>query len=167
MARLLRIERVITWIARALTANRDSNPTPGGVIDQILPNVDIFGSQRIEELRFEAVDGALGGIEITHGPVPQGSVRQYLSMEYRSEDLTAVRRLRPGRVVAVAAGFPFTGMRDQHDAPGGDFFAIRNFTVGPGGFAAVTADAMALGARMQLSLLWVETPLGEYLRSIQ
>ncbi len=167
MARLLRIERAITWIAKTLTANRDSNPTPAGVIDQILPNVDIFGSQRIEEIQFETVDGALAGIEVTHGPVPQGSIRQYLSMEYRSDDLTAIRNLRPGRVVTVSTGFPFVGMRDEHPAPGGDFFAIRNFTVPPGGFAAVTADAMAAGARMSLSLLWVETPIGEYLRSIQ
>lgn len=169
MARLLRIERAITWIARALTANRDSNPTPAGVIDQILPNVDIFGSSRIEEIQFETVDGALGGIEVTHGPVAQGRVRQYLSMEYSTDDagVGSPRRLRPGRVVAVSTGFPFVGFADEKVATAGEFFAVRNFTVPPGGFAAVTADAMSVGAVITLSLLWVETPVGEYLRSIQ
>ncbi len=169
MARLLRIERAITWIARTLTANRDSNPTPAGVIDQILPNVDIFGSQRIEELQFETLDGDLAGIEATHGPVPQGAVRQYLSMEYSTDDagVGSPRRLRPGRVVAVSTGFPFVSFADEQLAPAGEFFAVRNFTVGPGGFAAVTADAMSAGAVITLSLLWVETPVGEYLRSIQ
>ncbi len=169
MAKLLRIERAITWIARTLIANRDSNPTPEGVIDQILPNVDIFGSQRIEQLRFATVTGAPAGIEATHGPVEAGSVRQYLSMEYSTDDsgVGSPRRLRPGRVVPVASGFPFAGLADEKLAPAGEFFAVRNFTVGPGGFAAVTADAMSGGAVITLSLLWVETPVGEYLRSVQ
>lgn len=167
MARLLRIERAITWIARSLTANRDANPTPEGVINQILPTVDIFGMQRLAELQFEEVLGALGGIEITHGPVPVGFVRQYLSMEYRSDDLTALRRLQAGRVVAVSTGFPFAGMRDEHPAPGGDKFGFRNFSVPPGGFAAVRANAMAAGARMVIRVLWMEFPVGEYLRTIQ
>ena len=166
MARLLRIERAITWIARTLIANRDANPTPAGVIDQILPTIDTFGSQRAEEIQFETVQGALGGLEVFHDRVPDGSVRQYLSMEYDSDDSPTPRRIRPGRIVATAAGFPFAGMRDEHLAPRDEFFAIRNFTVGPGARAAVRANVMSGGARMTISVLWIETPLGEYVRSL-
>ncbi len=166
MARLLRIQRAIRWMAKTLTANRDALPFPSGITDQINPVIDVFGSQRIEELQFETVLGTLAAIEVTHGPVPDDQVRHYLSMEYASSDAAGVD-LRAGRVVPTSTGFPFAALADQVTAPANQTFAVRNFTVPPRGFAAVQATAMAAGARMTITLLWIDAPLGEYLRSIQ
>ncbi len=166
MARLLRIQRAIRWMAKTLTANRDALPFPAGITDQINPTISIFGSQRIAEVQFEIVLGGLSNIEVTHGPVEAETVRQYLSMQYESDDAAGVNMVA-GRVVPIATGFPFAAMSDEVTAPANRIFAVRNFTVGPGAFAAVQADAMAVGAQMTLTVLWIDTPLGEYLRSIQ
>ncbi len=166
MARLLRIQRAIRWMAKTLTANRDALPFPRGITDQINPVIDVFGSQRIEELQFAVILGGLAAVEITHGAVPIDQVRQYLSMEYSSNDPAGVD-LRAGRVVPTSTGFPFAAMSDQVTAPANQTFAVRNFTVGPGGFAAVQATAMAVGARMTITVLWIDTPIGESLRSIR
>ncbi len=166
MARLLRIQRAIRWMAKTLTANRDALPFPAGITDQINPVIDVFGSQRIGEVQFEIVLGGVGNLEVTHGPIEAETVRQYLSMQYESDDAAGVN-LVAGRVVPTGAGFPFAAMADEVTAPGNRIFAVRNFTVPPLGFAAVQADAMAAGAQMTLTLLWIDTPLGEYLRSIE
>jgi len=165
MARLLRIERAIRWMAKALTANRDALPFPQGITDQINPVIDLFGSQRIAELQVATVLGGSGKIEVSHTTVPEDTVRQYLSMEFSSDDLTA-RRVRAGRIFRTATGFPFAGMQDEVLATAGSFFAVRNFTVGPGGRAAARANAVTAGAQLTITVVWLETPLGEYLRSI-
>jgi len=170
MARLLRIERAITWMARTLTANRDQNPTPEGIINQILPNIDVFGSQRMGEAQLVTVAGALGGIEVAHTQVPQDRIRFYLSMEYSSDDagIGSPRRIRAGRVIPTDAGFPFASFADEVLATAGEFFAVRNFTVGPGAFAVVqSSNGMGAAARMTITLVWIETPLGEYLQSVE
>lgn len=166
MVRLLRIERTITWIAKALTANRDANPTPEGVIDVILPNVDIFGTQRIAEVEFETVLGTLGDIEVVHLPlVRDGFYRHYLSMEYEHNAATPTL-LTSGRVVSVAAGFPYAMMQSEGvigaTVPG----VIRNFIVPPNGGAAARVTALGGGERITLNVLWIEVPVGEYLRGI-
>ncbi len=168
MARLLRIERAIRWMAKTLVANRDPLPFPKGMTDQLNPIIDAFGSQRMGEVQVETIQGGLGAVEVTHGPVPDDRVRFYLSMEFDSDDagVGAPRRVRPGRVFPTAAGFPFAGMQDEVLATAGEFFAVRNFTVSPRGFAACTANAMGAGARMTITVVWIETPLGEYVRSV-
>ncbi len=162
---LLRIERAITWIARALTANRDGNPVPAGFIDFILPNVDIFGSQRIDEVQTADVTGANGSIEEFHTQVPAGRVRFYLSMSYSHND-PVDRFLVPGRIIPTAAGFPFAGFRDQLQAPANRTFAVRGVTLGPLHRIAVRANAMGATERMSLTVAWVEMPVGEYTRGI-
>ncbi len=166
MARLLRIQRAIRWMAQTLTANRDALPFPEGLTDQINPVIDVFGSQRMGDIQFEIVLGDLAGVEVVHGPVPAARVRHYLSMQYESDDPAGVS-LAAGRAVPTETGFPFAALQDQVVAPADQIFAVRNFTVGPGAFAAVQATAMAVGARMTLTVLWIETPPGEYLRSVE
>lgn len=169
MARLLRIERAIRWMAKTLTANRDALPFPRGITDQINPTIEIFGSQRVGEAQVATVQGDLGGLEVFHTRVPPDRVRFYLSMEFDSDDGTieGPRRVRAGRIFATAAGFPFAGMQDEVLAIAGQFFSVRNFTVPPGGFAACRADGMSAGSRMTITIVWIETPLGEYLRSVR
>jgi len=166
MARLLRIERAIRWIATSLTANRDALPFPEGVLNQIFPTIDTFGSQRVAEQQIETVQGALAGVEVTHGPSPDGSVRYYLSMEFEHDD-PVDRRLRPGRAIPTDAGFPFAAFADDQLVVATQVLAVRNFTVGPGAFAAVRANAMAAAARMAMTVVWIEMPLGEYVNSIR
>ncbi len=166
MARLLRIERAIRWMAKVLVANRDALPIPAGMTDQVNPTIDVFGSQRAGEIQVETVLGPTGAIEAFHSRVPEDSVRYYLSMEFTCNDLTT-RRVRAGRIFTTATGFPFAGMQDEVLAIAGTFFSVRNFTVPPLGRAALRANAMAGAARMTLTVVWIETPLGEYLRSVQ
>jgi len=169
MARLLRIERAIRWMARTLTANRDPLPFPKGMTDQVNPTIDVFGSQRAGEAQVETVLGGLGAVEVFHDQVAQDSIRQYLSMEFSSDDagVGAPRRLRPGRIFVTDAGFPFAGMETEIIGTAGELFAVRNFTVGPLQRAAVAADGMGVAARMTITVVWIETPLGEYVRSVQ
>ncbi len=166
MARLLRIERAIRWMAKVLVANRDALPIPQGMTDQVNPTIDVFGSQRAGEIDVETVLGVTGQLEAFHTRVPEDAVRQYLSMEFQCNDPTS-RRVRAGRIFTTAAGFPFAGMQDEVLAVADELFAVRNFTVPPLGRAAVRANAIAIGARLTITVVWIETPLGEYLRSIQ
>ncbi len=162
---LLRIERAITWISRALTANRDGNPVPAGFIDFILPNVDIFGSQRMEEVEFATVVGTLGSVEEFHTTVPADRIRHYLSMSYTHDD-PVPRFLVPGRIIPTATGFPFASFRDQVSMEPNINNAVRNIVVGPLHRIALRANAMAAGSRMSLSVLWMEMPIGEYTRGV-
>ncbi len=166
MARLLRIERAIRWMAKVLTANRDALPFPQGITDQLNPVIDVFGSQRMSEVQVATVLGGSGNIEVFHTAVEEDRVRQYLSMEFSSDDPTA-RRVRAGRIFATAGGFPFAGMQDEVLATAGEIFAVRNFTVGAGGRAACRANALTVGAQLTITVVWIEVPLGEYLRSIR
>ncbi len=169
MARLLRIQRAIKWMAKVLTANRDALPFPRGMTDQLNPTIDVFGSQRMGEVQVETVQGGLGALEVFHDRVGEDDIRFYLSMEFNSDDagVGSPRRVRPGRIFTTATGFPFAGMEDEVIATAGEFFAVRNFTVGPRMRAACRADGMGAGARMTMIVVWIETPLGEYLRSVQ
>jgi len=166
MARLLRIQRAIRWMATTLTANRDALPFPAGITDQINPTISIFGSQRAAEMQLATVLGDLGGLEVFHTLVEQDTIRQYQSMEWSHND-AAAHSLRPGRIIATATGFPFAGFETEKNFGPLDFQGARDITVGPGQRLAVTADVMGAAARMTLTVLWIETPLGEYLRSIE
>lgn len=161
MARLLRIERAVTWIARALTANRDAFPVPEGIVDQILPVVDIFGTQRLASVQVASVIGDLAAIEVFHEGPDEENLFLYLSVEYSHDDPIA-RRLRPGRIVPTSAGFPFASFRDEELQNAGEFLAARSIWIGPGHRLAVQANAMAAAARMTMTVVWMEMPIGEY-----
>ncbi len=165
MARLLRIQRAIRWMATSLTANRDALPFPTGVTDQINPVISIFGSQRLAEVTIATVSGALAGLEVFHTQVPAGRVRLYLSMHYTHDD-PIVRALLPGRIIPTDTGFPFAGFRDQLDVPTNENFAVRDVMLGPLHRIACRANGMAAGARMAITVAWVEMPLGEYTEGI-
>ncbi len=166
MARLLRIQRAIRWMATTLTANRDALPFPLGITDTINPTIDVFGSQRADEMQFATVVDTVGSIEVFHTIVPDDTVRQYQSMEWSHND-AAARTLRPGRIIRSAAGFPFAGFDTEATVGPLEFHAARNITVGAGDRLAVTADAMGAAARMTLTVVFIDAPLGEYLRSIE
>ncbi len=161
MARLLRIERAIRWMAKTLTANRDALPFPQGITDQINPTIQVFGTQRMAEVQVATVQGALGALEVFHTAVPADNLRLYLSMHYTQDDVVD-RSLLPGVIFQTAAGFPFAGNRDQLPVPPLINFAVRNVVVGPFGRIACTTNAMGGGARMSIVVAWIEMPVGEY-----
>jgi len=162
---LLRIERAVSWIAKALVANRDGNPIPAGFIDFILPNIDIFGTQRMAEVQTATVTGTLGSLEEFHTVVPSDTVRHYLSMSYTHDD-PINRFLLPGRIIPTAAGFPFAGFRDQDEMIANRNNAVRNVVLGPGHRIAVRANGMGGAARMSLVVAWFDMQTGEYTKGV-
>ncbi len=165
MAKLLRIERAIRWIAKTLTANRDALPFPAGVTDQINPTIDVFGSQRMAEVQFRQTNGALGGIEVFDEEVPDETVRQYLSMDYFHDDVVN-QVLTAGRIIRTPTATPFAGIRDSVSIPANTLLGVRSVTVGPRSFIAARSVAMGGGARIGIRCVFIDTPVGEYLRSI-
>ncbi len=165
---LLRIQRAISWMARALTANRDGNPIPAGMLDFILPNIDIFGTQRMEEVRLEDVIGTNGSVEEVHSVVPSGRVRHYLSLNYTHND-PINRFILPGRIIPQSTPplFPFAGFRDQLEMPPNLNFAVRNVLLGPGSRIAIRSNAMGALSRMSLTVAWLEMPVGEYTTGVR
>ncbi len=165
MARLLRIERAIRWMAKVLTANRDALPFPTGITDQLNPVIDVFGSQRIGEVVFRQTNGNLGGIEVFDEEVPDETVRQYLSMDYFHDDVVN-QVLTAGRIIRTPTATPFAGLRDSVSIGANELLGVRNVTVGPRSFIAARAVAMGGGARMGIRCVFIDAPIGEYLRSI-
>ncbi len=163
---LLRIERAISWMAKALVANRDGNPVPAGIIDFILPNIDIFGTQRMAEVDLATVTGTNGSIEEFHTAVPDDNVRLYLSMSYVHDD-PINRFLLPGRIIPTEAGFPFAGFRDQDEMIANRNKAVRNVMLGPRQRIAVRANAMGAAAKMSLTVSWFDMPVGEYTTGVR
>ncbi len=164
---LLRIERAIEWIARALTANRDANPFPQGYLDFIFPTIEVFGSQRAGEMQVETVTGALGSIEIFHSQVPDGSARLYQSIEYFHDNAVTSQLLSVGRIIPTATGFPYAALVSDVLVGDVQHLAVRNFTVGPRQRAAMqTRSILGAGNRLSFQVVWIEFPLGEYVRTI-
>ncbi len=166
MAKLLRITRAISWIAEALVANRDPNPTMAEVSDVIHPTVDVFGSDRLGAAFIETIVSPLGAIELVHTevdglPMDAAQTRHYLSVECFHDD--AVNHLlRMGRIVPTAAGFPFGGFIRNLSLASGQTTASRNNILGPRQLMAVQAEAMGAAARMVMTIVWIQYPPGEY-----
>ncbi len=171
MAKLLRITRAITWVARAFVANRDPNPNMAEVSDVIHPTVDVFGSDRLRETFIATTFGPLGGIEVVQlqgvvgDPVDTSLTRHYLSVDVFHDD-PVTRLLRIGRIIPTAAGFPFGAAEANTALPAGFTTNVRNLVLGPGHLMACQANAMGAGARMVMTMIWMQYPPGEYLHGV-
>ncbi len=172
MAKLLRIERAVAWIARAFVANRDPNPTMAEVYDVISPTVDVFGSDRLGQVFIETILGGLGALEIVQlqaavgTPVQTALTRHYLSVEVTHDD-PIDRQLRIGRIIPTAAGFPFGGATASAAALAAGFaIAARNLVLGPSHLMAARANGMGAGAQMTMTVVWMQYPPGEYLTGV-
>jgi hypothetical protein len=167
----------LLWVPSVLNV-QSSLPILNSMMSMVVPNVDVFGTERLANPGFAEVLGALGGVEVTHNaPLSQGinapRIRIYVSMEYWHDDVVN-RQLRAGRVLPESSGiFPFVALNDSVSVPGdtgaggGDNrLAVRNVTVGPAMRIGVRADAMGAGARITLRVFFLEMQLGQYVRSI-
>ncbi len=166
MAKLLRITRAISWIAQALVANRDPNPTMAELTDVINPTVDVFGSDRLGEAFIETLVSPLGAIELVHSEVPgfpldASLTKHYLSVECFHDD-GVNHLLRMGRIVPTATGFPFGGFIRNLSLAAGQTTASRNNILGPEQLMAVQAEAMGVAARLVMTIVWLQYPPGEY-----
>ncbi len=171
MTKLLRIERAVTWISRAFTANRDPNPTLEGIVDLVIPTVDVFGSDRLGQVFLETIFGTLGSIEIVQLQGVLGSLvdtsltRHYLSCEVFHDD-PVTRLIRIGRIIPTASGFPFGGATANVALAAGFTTNARNLVLGPGQLIAAQSNAMGAGSRMVMTIVWMQYPPGEYLTGV-
>jgi len=164
------------WITKILQVQA-GQPLIDGLLSTVLPTIDGFGSEKIDNVGYAEVLGGLGALEVLHNaPLAQGPnaprFRIYTAMEYWHDD-AAAHHLRAVRVVPEAGGtFPAVAFSNAlliaGDTGGtGQFrLAVRNATVGPGQQIGVRADAMGAGARITLRVHFVELQVGQYTRNI-
>jgi len=174
MVRELRIqprEGQLLWVPQQFNV-QDFTPRIDSLLSTLLPTVEVFGTEKMAEVQYAEVLGALGAVEVLHTAVAGGRCRIYLVMEYWHDDVVN-RELRAGRVVPEAtAGFPFVATTRSESLPGDtggtgvNRRVVRNITVGPGARTGARADAMGGAARVTLRVHFIDFQLGAYVRSV-
>ncbi len=162
--------RSFPWVQKALT------PVipilgPDTFLSTLIPTVDIFGTQRIDEQKFELVLGGVGNVEVFHEAVPPDRIRLYSATELTHDD-TVNHWIRIGQIISPGPGsFSFVGLSSAALRPGATSpeagegaIATRAIWVGPGNRVSGRAEAMGGGAQLALRLVWVELVLGESIR---
>ena len=163
--------RSFPWVQKALT------PVipilgPDTFLSTLIPTVDIFGTQRIDEQQFQQVLGGPGNVEVFHEAVPADRIRLYSATELTHDDAGQTHWIRIGQIVSPGPGsFSFAGLSSAALRPaatspeaGEGAIATRSIWVGPGNRVAGRAEAMGVGAQLALRLVWVELVLGESIR---
>ncbi len=160
---MAKIRRAFDWISEALDA-RSARVIPVESLTTILPGFDVFGTEQVANMRFETVQGVLGGIETTGGLVPPRRWRHYLTMQGFHDDTLATRILALMRVPNVNGVFPQVIL--QNDITLSAFFSTveRNVAVGPGQRGGVRAFTMGAAASLFFQGLFIEMDVGEYLK---
>jgi hypothetical protein len=162
--------RAFPWLQQALDP---AAPLlgPDVVISELIPTVDIFGTQRIAEQQATQALGGVGNLEVFHSAVPQNRVRLYSAVEASHDDPTD-RWIRIGTIVAqIPSSFVFVGVTDAQLRPaatsplqGEGAIAARSVWVGPGSRVSARVNAIVAGAQLALRVAWVEFSLGESVR---
>lgn len=154
------IRRAFDWIGRVFDI-RGPGRSPAQIRDEYVATFDAFGSHRLPEVQNIAIAGGLGLTEVVHGPVPAGRWRHYLSV-FALHDDPAGQFLTPIRIVPTLGVFP--QMPIQNDVFQAAFVgrAARNVCVPPLSFVGFRTFAMAPGAQIFFSGLFVEMDVGEY-----
>lgn len=163
--------RSFPWVQKALT------PVipilgPDTFLSTLIPVVDIFGTQRIDEQKFEQILGGVGSVEVFHDAVPSDRIRLYSATELTHDDVAVLHWIRIGQIVSPGPGaFSFVGvssaaLRPAATSPeaGEGAIATRAIWVGPGNRLAGRAEAMGVGAQLALRVVWTELVLGESVR---
>ncbi len=153
--------RSLDWMATALRTFRE-RPLPASYETTAQPTFDLFGNAQIANMEFATVLGTLASLEAFHDVVPEGFYRVYQSMEYFHDDPIA-RDFRGGLIFhnPIIPAFPFVALKADAAVPADTPLVLRNFTVQPGARASARVDAIAIGARITLNLLWAELRVGE------
>ncbi len=153
--------RPLDWIATALRAFRE-RPLPGTYSTEASPTFDLFGTSKLPEHQVEVIAGGVGNLEVFGARVAGDRWRQYLSAAVLHDDGATTHQIRFTRIVQDdTLGFPTAPFLVSADLSAGDFFTARNISVPPDGRIGAQLDAIAVGAQMTLTTLFVEFDLGE------
>lgn len=162
--------RSFPWLQRTLTPVIPI-AGPNEILSTLLPVVDIFGTQQIENQEFAEVLGGVGNLEVFHDAVPPQRIRLYSAIEMTHDALLPSwvrigQIVSPGPGVASFVGFQPAALRPAASSPqqGEGAIALRSLWVGPGNRAAGRINAIAAGEQLTLRLVWVEMVLGEAIR---
>lgn len=162
-----RFRRSFSWFREILNPISVGGP-PTISTDVLNPTMDAFGTNRYSEVRAVQVNGGFNIPEIFHTRVPQNRIRFYLSTEYWTNSPTVIN-LRLGRIITQSVGgpgFPFMGLRDEHqNVDVNQRFAFRNMLVPPLGWMALQASG-TLNGNLFMRVVWIEMPLGEYIHNV-
>lgn len=136
-------------------------PLPGSYLPVIAPTFDIFGSERLPETQNFTVVGALGGIEVTDGPVPEDKWRFVISMFGLHTDAVS-QLLAPIRVVPSGGTFPQAPFESDRSVPGFFQLSTRMFACPPNSFYGFKSTAMGAFAQLAIGGLFIDFDIGEY-----
>ncbi len=154
--------RPFEWVARVFQSFRD-RPLPSTYKTEVQPVFDVFGTERVEQFIIETSIGALGGLEAVDSKVPGDRYRFYLSAQTFHTDATA-RHMWFQRVLPdPALGFPglVFDSGSIFATPQLQQFGTRAITMPPEGRMSSRVGVIAAGARLFLTTLYIEYPIGE------
>lgn len=159
----LPFKRSFAWFQRAF-APAFPTASPTELVDVVHPVVDVFGTERLQDLRTEQFieNNATGGFfEATFPKVDPGRCRYYPHIHYTHDDSVA-QPLKPILVHPEGGFFISVGLRDTIETPPGfrGHLHIQDVWVGPNeflGLQGITNPA----ANLIMVTLFVDLPLGE------
>jgi hypothetical protein len=163
--------RSFPWIQRAIDPVVPVRG-PSFFADSLIATFDIFGTQKIDDQRFEQVPGGVDQVEVFHDAVPADRIRLYSAVELTHDDGAANRWIRIGQIISPGPGsFSFVGFTSAALRPaavspeqGEGAIAMRSMWVGPGNRIAGRVNLLTVGAQITLRLVWTELVLGEAVR---
>jgi hypothetical protein len=155
--------RPFEWVATVFQSFRD-RPLPASYKTEVQPVFDIFGSERVGTFTFEVSIGVLGGLEAFGSKVPGDRYRFYYSAECFHTDIGVTHHISFSRILPdPLLGFPSIGFDSGSvfSTPSFQVFSTRNVTLQPEGRMTCRVTTMGVGARLAISALFVELPIGE------
>jgi len=162
---MAQIRKAFDWIGRVFDI-RGPRRAPVEIQDEYRATFDVFGTHRMGEMQVQSIfitqGGAPGALELAHTEVPQGFWRMYLSMEVWQNNATS-QILAMARIVptGVSPGFPIARFTSEFLAAQDIRIAFTFLQLGPGSFLAVEGRNVAAGTRVDMTMVWLELPLGE------
>jgi len=154
--------RPFEWVATVFQSFRD-RPLPATYKTEVQPVFDIFGSERVGEYVIETGISGLGGLEAFDSKCPGDQYRFYLSAACFHSD-SVVHTMWFNRIVPdPVLGFPAI----PFDAGPGFAFVpfqqmtTRDATLPPDGRMSARSLTMGAGARMFLTTMYYQYPIGE------
>ena len=167
----LPFKRSFPWMGRAFDPAYPS-VGPKAMVDTIVPTVDAFGTEALENLQFESVTHlSTGGVqEVASSKVPAHVARYVLTMEWWHDDPGNLAT-RPGMVISArppAPAFPFTAFQDSSSKAGDTAGTGVNHWarkvqawIPPNGFLAVQTSQLPALSHVFLRFVFVDVPVGE------
>lgn len=168
---VLPFKRSFPWMARAFDPAYPS-VGPKGLVDVIVPTLDVFGTERLADVQHEDITyTSVGGVqEVASSKVPADRCRYIITAEWWHDNAGSNVATRPGIVVSAkppSPAFPFTALQDTSTKPGDtaaigtNHWAIRRVWIPPNGFFAIQTNIPGAGPHIFLRFIYVEVPIGE------